>query len=261
VRSRCLRPDAHGRRLKGRRAGHPQANPQRRFRLADWPDRRSFVQVIPVGRNTAVVPQQSNRTYMSDPQGTDRWRQELAFAIAVSLACWSTAVAVVALFQPPRWVSILLLLGALALTLLSAALAYRQQRRDAAEQAAAWEATLETALPAGLRLVRQTNPYEALLVAPASRALRHMRPDEPRPPYVERDADVDINKGLGRRRGTRGLGPGTTPLREGPLGVRGRGTKDARPLAGHTRRVRRIAGGPVAVAAVPSRRTGAAVAG
>lgn len=106
-------------------------------------------------------------------------------------------MAIVALFQPPRWVSILLLLGALALTIWSATIAYRQQRHEAAERAEAWEATLETALPAGLRRVRQTNPYEATLVAPASRARRYPPPaGESRPPYVEREADPDIEKAL-----------------------------------------------------------------
>jgi hypothetical protein len=133
---------------------------------------------------------------MSDPRGADRRRQALSFGVTVSVAVWGAVAGIVALAQPTRWVTALLVLGALTLTLWGAVLAYRQQRREALERAAAWKATVETALPVGLGRVRDTNPYEATLVESASRAERYMRPGDLRPPYVERKQDPEIERAL-----------------------------------------------------------------
>jgi hypothetical protein len=136
---------------------------------------------------------------MNDPRRLDRRRRALAFAAAVGLAIWAATTGIIGLLHPPRWLSALLVLGALGLTVWGALLSYRREQVEEQErlaaQKAARDAALDVALPAGLRTVADTDPYQATLVERSLRAERYGRGGE-RPPYVERDDDDEIRRAL-----------------------------------------------------------------
>lgn len=144
-------------------------------------------------------PSVDNEALMNDPRRLDRRRRVLAFAAAVGLAILAATTGIIGLLHPPHWLSALLVIGALGLTVWGALLGYRREQTEEQErlaaQKAARDAALDVALPAGLRTVADTDPYQAALVERTSRAERLRRPDR-RPPYVERDEDDEIRRAL-----------------------------------------------------------------
>jgi tetratricopeptide (TPR) repeat protein len=108
----------------------------------------------------------------------------------------TATAAVVALLDPSRTTTLVLMLGTNGLVVLSGVLVFHKGRVEDRAELAEEKRKLNDGLMTDPRTVHFTDPYQARIVRHSRRALAYKAKQDPRPPYVPREVDATLRAAL-----------------------------------------------------------------